>query len=300
MILPMDHRSNSDILTFNPEQNNVLSADIHYNLDHQPSVVVMEANTTGDGQFHLSTVKGIAINVLTAYATQYDEEGNETGIAEQKGVAYAIAALTQYSNTHNYNQSPLNQQLFDRQANILIDTSVPFSQPYYTNSPNAHNGQEAMIAAAEYLADCQDKYVEMVYEVQDWIMPGTNYIWQPDCICNVTEDILLPSNGKASSTSFPMWIRKVDFMQSKDGGTTTKLTLTLPYTKFLDNHHMTYKPYIDFSGDPNTISTQYLTIADVLGVSNADNNSVLLVLGNAQTGRGLYSECYSLQCSWCF
>jgi hypothetical protein len=54
---------------------------------------------------------------------------------------------------------------------------------------------------------------------------------------------------------------------------------------------MTNKPSIAWSGDPNTIPVQYLTICDVLAVgptasSDSTNsvNSVTMTLGNAQTG----------------
>jgi prophage tail gpP-like protein len=216
----------------NPD-NNVISGDIHYNLDHQPSIVIMEANTTGDAKFHLSTVKGLATNALTAYFSNQSNQSNSTafplpGTFLLPGVEYAIAALTQASNTNNYSEAPFNEDLFNQARSIPVDTSVPFSQPYYTVSPNAHTAKEAMIAAAEYLADCQDKYVEMTYVVQGWTMPGTDYIWQPDCIVLITDDALVPPG--ASSKSFPMWIRKVNFTQSKRDGTMTKLTCTLPFT----------------------------------------------------------------------
>ena len=54
---------------------------------------------------------------------------------------------------------------------------------------------------------------------------------------------------------------------------------------------MNNKPSVIWSGDPNTVPVQYLTICDVLAVgptASADSsnnvNSVLLTLGNAQTG----------------
>jgi len=229
----------------NPLGNNVISADIKYNLENQPSVVIMEANSTGDGKFHLSTLKGIATNALTAYNTEVDDEGNQAGVSLQPGVSYAIATLTQYSNANNYKQamypssidnsgtSSLNQDLYDQASNIPINTSTPFAQPHYNIAPNAHNGTEVMIAAAEYLADCQDRYVEMTYVVQGWTMPGTNYVWQPDSIVMVIDDILAPpdaSAGAISAKPFPMWIRRVNFTQSKRDGTMTKLTCTLPFT----------------------------------------------------------------------
>jgi prophage tail gpP-like protein len=92
-------------------------------------------------------------------------------------------------------------------------------------SSNAHTTKEAMIAASEYLADCQDRYVEMEYTVQGWSQNG--YVWQPDTMVKVFDDLLFPGQ---KNKSIPMWIRRVEFSRSRQGGTTTKLTLTLPYT----------------------------------------------------------------------
>lgn len=202
----------------NNQSNNTIEASISYNFDHQPSVVIIEANTTGDGSFHLATAKGVILNALTAV----DDRGTVLPT-----VSLAIANLTTGHLGASYQRADFNQDLFNQRSSMGVNLSTSFSLPYYSVSSNAHSAEEAKFAAEEYLAECQDKYVEMTYKVAGWTMPGTGYVWQPDMMVNVVDDILFPNSAQKP---FQMWIKKVEFTRSRHEGTISVLTLSLPYT----------------------------------------------------------------------
>lgn len=206
----------------NNQNNNVIDAKFKFSLEKQPSVVIAEANTQGDGKFYQGSVKGVAINELTGYPLQ---AGTPQPI---QNVQTAITALTNGQLGTGYVLAPFNGQLYQQRANMFIDIDTQVSMPFYTVDYNAHTNDEISFAASKILAEHQDKYVEFIYRVQGWTMPGTNAVWQPDMMVNITEEIFAPASTRFQQ--FPMWIKKINLMKTRNGGTETEITCTLPYT----------------------------------------------------------------------
>lgn len=209
--------------------NNVLSGRFHFSLDKQPSVVIVEANTQGDGKFYQGALKGVAVNELTGYDFKaYAKGGGGGDPSPISTVVNAVAQLTNGTLGSGYVLAPFNKQLFLQRADLAIDIDTEVSMPFYTVDYNAHTKEEVSFAASKILAEHQDKYVEFVYRVQGWTMAGTNFVWQPDMMVEVTEEIFRP--GGTAYVKIPMWIRKVNYLKSRGGGTEAEITCQLPYT----------------------------------------------------------------------
>lgn len=204
-------------------QNNVLEAHYRFSLDKQPSVVIVEANTTGDGKFYQSTLKGIAVNEMTGYPLVQ-------GATPQpiNAVNDAVMQLTNGNSGTGYVKAPFNDRLYATRAALAVDIGTQVSMPYYTVDYNAHTKEEVSFAASKILAEHQDRYVEFKYKVQGWTMPGTNAVWQPDMMVSITEEVFSP--GGTSFLNIPMWIRRVNYIKTRHGGTEVELTCQLPYT----------------------------------------------------------------------
>lgn len=207
------------------EFNNVLEGSLNFNLDRQPSVVIVETNTAGNGlSYAQSTVKGIAVNELTAYPLATPSNPKPDPI---QMVQNAVNILTTGVYGSGYIPTPFNEKLYHNRTRFPIDIITEVSMPFYTISSNAHDGDEAAFAAAMILAEAQDKYIEMHYKVQGWSQNGV--LWQPDMLVGVLDASL---GHQVNSTALPilMYIRKVNYIKSRNGGTETILTCTLPYT----------------------------------------------------------------------
>lgn len=220
----------------NTINNNVLDGSLHFSLDKQPSVVIMEANSTGDGKFYQSNLKGIALNELTAYnfanfALSSMAAGTFTPPDPIKSVNDVVSKLTTGNLGTGYKLAPFNKQLFLQRASLAVDIDTQVSMPYYSVDYNAHTGDEISFASSKFLSEQQDKYVEFRYRVQGWTMPGTNYVWQPDMLVSVTEELLRPGGTINSAfADITMWIKQVNFIKSRNGGTETEIICSLPYT----------------------------------------------------------------------
>lgn len=202
--------------------NNVLSANFKFSLEKQPSVVITEANTQGDGKFYQGSIKGVAINELTGFPLV---PGTPQPISS---VQSAVTNLTTGQLGTGYVLAPFNAQLYTQRANMFIDIDTTVSLPFYTVDYNAHTSDEVSFAASKILSEHQDRYVEFVYRVQGWTMAGTTAVWQPDMMVTIIEEIFAP--GTTVKYNFPMWIRRVNFIKTRNGGTETEIFCTLPYT----------------------------------------------------------------------
>lgn len=213
----------------NNANNNVLEGHFKFSLDKQPSVVIVEANSQGDGKFYQAALKGVAINELTGYDFKAFAQGGGAGTPTPiKSVVNAIAQLTNGNLGSGYVLAPFNQELFLQRADLAIDIDTEVSMPFYTVDYNAHTKEEVSFAASKILAEHQDKYVEFKYLVQGWTMAGTNAVWQPNMMVEITEEIFRP--GGTAYVKIPMWIRKVNYLKNRHSGTQTEIICTLPYT----------------------------------------------------------------------
>lgn len=201
------------------QENNIKAASYNFNWDRQPTVVITDIQTQGDDKFYQGNVKGVAINELTGYPSTFEGSGNPNPIYN---VRQAITVLTANG---NYRDRSFNNDLYRMRQLFPIDLSTPLNFPYYTLDGSAHNGDEAIYGASQLLAQAQDQYLEVIYKVQGWTYQG--YVWQPDTMVTVIDQGLNP-NG--TQYTFPMWIRKINYTMSKQNGTETHLTCTLPFT----------------------------------------------------------------------
>lgn len=227
----------------NNQQNTVIEAHYHFGLDRQPSVIIVESNTNGDGKFYQSVLKGVAINEMTAFTYQAGAT-SLTAANAIPSVSNAVAQLTNGVLGTGYVIADFNAQLYALRGSLPVDISTAVSLPYYTVDYNAHNKQEVLFSASMILAEVQDKYVEFTYRLQGWTMPGTTAVWQPNMMVNIIEEIFSPgastnsTSGQSSSggssaqntTITKMWIKKVNYIKTRNGGTEVQITCTLPYT----------------------------------------------------------------------
>lgn len=202
-------------------RNNIKNASYNFNWDRQPTVVIADIQTAGDDKFYQGNVKGVAINEMTAYPSPQFVKGVENPNPIYN-VRQAIKVLTANG---NYQDRKFNSQLYRMRTLFPIDLSTPLNFPYYTLDASAHSSSEAIYGASQLLAQAQDQYLEVIYKVQGWTYQG--YVWQPDTMVIVTDQGLNPTG---TQYTFPLWIRKVNYTMSKDNGTETHLTCTLPYT----------------------------------------------------------------------
>jgi hypothetical protein len=215
----------------NSQKNNVHSVEYYFNGDHQPSVVIMEANTNNNATNYQAAVKGIAYNELTAYAPPTSGSGEIPQILP--AVQTVVNEATSGANGVGWFLAPPNVQLYNFRSQFPIDTFTNVALPHYKVDPNAHttgvNG-EGCYAASKYLAEQQDKCFEAVFHVDGWSyvepVSSNQYIWQPDMMVSITEESFTPGFPK----TFNLWIKSVEFTKSRHGGTETKIVCTLPYT----------------------------------------------------------------------
>jgi hypothetical protein len=229
----------------NTARNNVQDVNYYFNGDRQPSVVIMESNTNGAGSNYQQSVKGVAINELTGFPPPNPipitinalgasfNGGTEISLPSPLfGVALSIAGSTAGSEGTGWFESPPNSILYGLRNQLPIDTRTLTSLPHYSIDPNAHTtgiSGEVCYSAAKYLAECQDKYFEAVFKVDGWRYIDTNgngYIWQPDMLVTVNEEMFSPG----SPANFVLWIKRVRFTKNRSGGTETEIHCTLPFT----------------------------------------------------------------------
>ena len=207
----------------NTEANTVLDARYVFGLDHQPSVAIIEGINGNNQNFYQSALKGIAVNELVGFASLDTPESIPSLLT---GVQDAIDQLTTGELGTGYELAPFNYDLINANRRIPVNVLTQVCLPYYNSSYNAHTKQEMVFAASMIIAEAQDKFVEMIYRVKGWTMPGTNIVWQPNTMVEITEEIFSPGAPKV----FYMWIRKVNYKRNRNDGTITELVCTLPYT----------------------------------------------------------------------
>jgi hypothetical protein len=229
----------------NNQQNNVEEhAELHWNYDGLHSVIIVEGNSLDPNEFHFQDDKAYAINELTGYSLESLGTYNFNLATQSQelppavpGVRQLIDQLVDLSNTSisvsngqvsksgsNYASVPFNAQLYGLRYKMPVDTMNPVSLPLYDVSHSAHTMENLLFEAAQKLAEEQDKAVEFVYKTDGFTQNG--FVWQPNMLVNVVEEALTPG----TPMNITMWIKKVNYMQDRHGGTTTTITCTLPYT----------------------------------------------------------------------
>lgn len=216
--------------------NNVISASYNFNMDHQYSVVIMQANTIGDGKFYRSALKAIAVNELTAYPLFTNKETLNIEDDTIDSVKNAIKELIDKKQGTGYIIVEPNQELYDLRRTLPIDINTEISLPYWDVDKEAHTADETAFGAAQLLAEQQDKYIECVYRFKGWSVPGENFIWQPDIMVDIIDGTFcnrgqIPESPFSKGPGrFSMWVRRVNLKKNRGEGTIAEVVCTLPFT----------------------------------------------------------------------
>jgi hypothetical protein len=225
----------------NPDStNNILEYNYSFDLESQPSVIIMECAGNGNGSYYQSSHKAIAVNELTGFQRQFGSyltyNDNNYPLLFVPNVLAAINSLTQSNNGENstgYTLIPSNVTLYNSIPATVMGLQTQTCIAHYMQDNNAHNLQELLFGCAKAMAEAQDNYLVISYLVDGWTYlhpDGTEVIWAPNMMVTVYDEGLSQTNP----LNLLMWIKKVNFTQDRHGGTHTYLELTLPYTHSFD------------------------------------------------------------------
>ncbi len=223
--------------------NNILKGKFKFDLKSQPSVIIMEAAGNGSGIYYQSAVKAVAINEITGYQLPGDVIGNgvtvtKFGQVPIPNVLAAVSQLTKGPNGSGYYRINPNTQLLNAIQNIVLSVQTQLSLAKYMQDNNAHNVQELLIGCQMNLAEAQDKFLVVSYHLDGWDNNG--YVWANNTMCQVYDEAIQGTlNGNPADLGAPLntelWVKKVSFTKSREGGVHTDLELTLPYTHNFDH-----------------------------------------------------------------
>jgi prophage tail gpP-like protein len=223
--------------SFNPSPpnfNTALDGSVEIDMEHQPSVIVMEMATAGNNSYYQGAQKISCINELTGYprtaGLQLQNPPNNINQAVPNVQQFVNALVNPTGATDKlkvgYNILPPNQALYDTLPSTLIGLQTQLSLPAYMQDNNAHTIDELNFGAAKAMAEAQDKYFTLNYTVQGFSQNGR--VWSPNMMVNVY-DQTIGQPGKPLDGSF--WLQKVNFIKQRNApGTITQLQLGLPYT----------------------------------------------------------------------
>jgi hypothetical protein len=208
---------------------NVLSGKPHLNFKEQPSVLVFESYAGGP-TFRKEQFKVIAINELTGYLPNQNAYSLSLSNAVPN-VQQAIQQLTNGKITNNISGSsiggtgyyllPPNQQLYNVIPQAVLGIQTAYARPKYIVDVNSHTKEELVFTAYKTLAEYQNKFFNLEYEVAGHTYGPKHKLWNINTLVLVQDDIF-----KIYST---MYLHGVQYTKSRHGGTTTKLELHLPY-----------------------------------------------------------------------
>lgn len=215
--------------------NNVIDADLDFNLDKQYSAVIMESNSMNAETFDINCRKTVALNEFVAYsnnnATSYPPQVLPS-VAQLVGqYVYPRILDTSTAPGPGYYMIPFSPEIYQQKLNLQLDIDTEICMPFYQDvdhTINALDNEELTAACSNKMAEIQDEYVVFTYELDGWTQTttdGQSVVWQPNMLVNVYEEELSPGNPK----QLTMWISKVNYNKSR-AGTKVKITCHLPYT----------------------------------------------------------------------
>ena len=217
--------------------NNILKGKFKIDMKSQPSVIILETAGNGSGLYYQSAVKAVAVNELTGYLINSKNYANTLfpGLFVPN-VNQAIDDLT--TGNSGYKLIGANTDLYDIIPDVILQVQTSLSLAKYIQDNNAHNLQEALIGCQMMLAEAQDKFLVVSYHLDGWDNNG--FVWANNMMCQVYDESLRGTiNGDPANLGNPLntalWIKKVSFTKSREGGVHTDLELTLPYTHNFDH-----------------------------------------------------------------
>ncbi len=200
-----------------PQLNNILSGEMRVDGSKQPSVIIGEM-TSGVPVYRKQSYKVVQVNELTGYI-----RGEQQILPNAiQSVRDAVESLTQGENSKGYELLVANDLLTASLPNTIINQVFATSRPKYYADDNAHTPEELAFGVMRMMAEHQDKYFCLRYEVLGHSQNGA--VWQPNILCSVSDDTFDP--GAGASTNY--WIRKRTLTKSRGQGTRTSLDLSLP------------------------------------------------------------------------
>jgi prophage tail gpP-like protein len=189
----------------NPQNNNIQDGDCNYNIEAQPSCVVVTGNsTTSDDE--VVTLKVIAVNELVGFN------------APDSPVQNVLNIISRYKQAKIL---PFRSQLYPKQRRISQNYSPV---PMFLKDDEAKTLAQLQSFARKQLSLKQKEYLTLSYTVEGFSYPnGTQRLpWAVNTLVDVDDDVF--------GIHEPMWVLGKTFIKGRDGGTYTELSLIKPYT----------------------------------------------------------------------
>lgn len=186
--------------TLDGKRSNILSSGVTWDWSKQPSVIIGSATGRGShgDPFPPYTIKSLMVNELL---TDSDQLPVIRKLKEQYKHAVQIP----------------RRDYITRPSRVVEITK--FTKPIWVVDDESATQEHLNNYVRRMMADYQAKFL-----VAEYVVPGHSQkkkIWVPNSMVTVQDEV--------SGINQVMWIKAVEYAKSRGGGTTTKLTLLLPF-----------------------------------------------------------------------
>lgn len=187
------------------QNNNIIDGDCTYNIEAQPSCIVVTGNTTTSDD-EVVTLKVIAINELVGFSSP----GNPIQSVQNIKSRYQQAKVL-----------PFRSQLYPKQRRISQNYS-PVAM--FLKDDESRNLAQLQCFARKQLSLKQKEYLTLSYTVEGFGYQDGNqrFPWAVNTLVDVDDDVF--------GIHEPMWVLGKSFIKGRDGGTSTELSLIKPFT----------------------------------------------------------------------
>lgn len=186
------------------QNNNIIDGDCVYNIEAQPSCIVVTGNTT-TADDEVVTLKVIAINELVGFQVP------DLPIESVQNI------LSRYKQAKIL---PFRSQLYPKQRRISQNYS-PVAM--FLKDDESRNLAQLQCFARKQLSIKQKEYLTLSYTVEGFAYQDTQRLpWAVNTLVDVDDDVF--------GIHEPMWVLGKSFIKGRDGGTYTELSLIKPYT----------------------------------------------------------------------
>ena len=192
------------------KNNNVITGAINLDWQKQPSIIVSEMSGSQQPTFKRDTLKIVQVNEITAYAAN----------------GFPYPAITKTVNllakTYGYYRVPTNDALVAALPDLVTDQPNVVgttARTAFLFDEHATKLDELQFFTLKKMAEKQNEFLKLEYVVKDHTFNG--FIWNTNLMCKVHDDRL--------EVYATYWIQKTVFKKSRHEGTTTEISLRLPY-----------------------------------------------------------------------
>ena len=199
----------------NPNKNNVISSNLDFNYQKQPSYILAECNSSGK-EHRKNVINSFINNVLVTTTIQgnlanfYDKNTKDFAKKGYKEIITGNASLMDFAST-----------LLAANPGLQITDSQKKNKQLYLYEFDCGSQDELEFYIQRKMADFQNQFLTLKYVVNNHVM--SNQLFQINTMCSIKDDLLLPNVDKK------FWIQKVTYTKSRMSGTKTEITLRIPY-----------------------------------------------------------------------